>query len=44
MRMLVAKTATAEEGLGYTQSPTPFIQVVDDPGINITVKENKIGK
>lgn len=35
------KTATAEEGLGYTQSPTPFIQVVDDPGINITVEENK---
>ena len=25
------KTATAEEGLGFTQEPTPYLTVVDDP-------------
>jgi stage II sporulation protein D len=33
--------ASAEEGLGYNREPTPYIKSVDDPGIEITVEENK---
>ncbi|NLT94976.1 MAG: SpoIID/LytB domain-containing protein [Clostridia bacterium] len=33
--------ASAEEGLGYNKEPTPYIKSVEDPGINITVEENK---
>jgi len=34
-------SASAEEGLGFNRAPTPYIKSVDDPGINITVEENK---
>ncbi|KJS23275.1 MAG: stage II sporulation protein SpoIID [Clostridiaceae bacterium BRH_c20a] len=34
-------SASAEEGLGFNRVPTPYIKSVDDPGINITVEENK---
>jgi len=33
--------ASAEEGLGYRQEPTPYIQSVPDPGLAITLPENK---
>jgi len=34
-------SASAQEGLGFTRVPTPYIKGVDDPGINITIEENK---
>jgi len=34
-------SASAQEGLGFNRVPTPYIKSVDDPGINITVEENK---
>lgn len=34
-------SASAEEGLGFKRVPTPYIKSVDDPGIKITVEENK---
>lgn len=33
--------ASAEEGLAYTQEPTPYIHSVGDPGFAITISENK---
>ncbi|MFZ7101384.1 MAG: SpoIID/LytB domain-containing protein [Peptococcaceae bacterium] len=33
--------ASAKEGLGYTQEPTPYIKSVDDPGFAVTTEENK---
>ena len=33
--------ASAEEGLGYTKEPTPYIQSVEDPGFKVTDPENK---
>lgn len=33
--------ASAEEGLAYTQEPTPYIRSVKDPGFEITTEENK---
>lgn len=36
--------ASAEEGLAYTKEPSPYIQSVKDPGLNITTEENKAWK
>ena len=33
------KTATAEEGLDFTQAPTPYIQPVDDSGFDAWIPE-----
>ena len=30
--------------MGYNREPTPYIKSVDDPGIEITVEENKTGR
>lgn len=35
------KTATAEEGLAFDKYPTPYIQVVDDPGIDSAPAKDK---
>lgn len=37
-------TATAKEGLAFTKEPTPFIKVVKDGCMDITVPENKAWK
>lgn len=33
--------ASAEEGLAYTKKPSPYVQSVRDPGLEITTEENK---
>lgn len=35
------KTASAKDGLGFTDEPTPYIKVVDDPGTKLAPPEDK---
>lgn len=36
------KTATAEEGLAFNKEPTPYVKVVEDNCLKITVPENRL--